>query len=244
MSNNKNNDDWRWQGTTTTAPFQSKGRVLPAGEILRLMTPLQVFGSKISLPVPNASALLFNLSSKQWAQSQELKQRMGNQADVLHQQPSLCMDFFESVMSSAVLAFACLESFSNNLIPPNAEYQERKKRKGIFRVKSKATIERWNSTEDKLGTILPKLLSFDSPKGTSIWDDFKALKATRDRIVHFKTADQSFKVDDEHLWAILVDNSCPNYPEISYSMLDFVCSKISNPPLWFKQLKKEREQIK
>ena len=244
MSNTNTNDDWRWQGTTLAAPFRSKGKILPIGEPVRVMLPTNVFGKKINLPVPNASAILFNLSSKQWEQSQELRQNMKKKADALYEQPSLSMDFFESVMSSAVLAFASLESFANQLIPPNTEYHERRKRKKVICVKSKPTIERWNSTEDKLGTILPDILSFDSPKGTTIWNDFRTLKATRDRVIHFKTEDQTPNVDDEHLWAIWANDSCPNYPEISYAMVNYVCSRIPKAPLWFKQLKKEREQIK
>ncbi|MBN1268448.1 MAG: hypothetical protein JXB04_02590 [Kiritimatiellae bacterium] len=241
MSGGNKHDDWRWLGTTLAAPYNNGTRIRPQGEIVRIMIPVRAFDRDISLPLPSVPATFLHLTFERWSRAQHIRQQMELQADDLAKAPALIADFFESIMSSIVFAYASLEAFANLLIPADAKWTEKKKRRGIFCVRLKPTIERHESTAEKIGTILPALLSFQSPKGTTTWDQFLVLQKARDSVVHFKTDDQTPEVQTQHLWSTWIQDSCPQYPEIAYQMLNFVCSRIKEPPLWFKQLKQERE---
>lgn len=233
MAKQQVHDDWRWQGTTLAAPFRTGGRVLPAGEVVRTMLPVTLSGKDAHLPIPNVAASLFHLAREHWQAAAALRQQLSKDTDLLKTRPSDCMDLFQYVMACAVLAYGSLEAFTNLLIPNEAQWTKRKKR-GIFSVLFKPTIER-ESTEAKLGGALPQLLGYESPKGKQTWERFKLLKGHRDRIVHCKSEDQVPDVTAKHLWGIWIESRCPDYPLIAWEMIDYVSSRIDNSPLWVKQ---------
>ncbi|MDF7798051.1 hypothetical protein P4C99_01150 [Pontiellaceae bacterium B1224] len=241
MTTAKGKDDWRWMGTTLASPFNTGTSVLPVGSILRSSLPVDAFGRSVRLPIPNVSATFLHLAFEQTSLASELRVEIETKADALHTCPSTCIDLFQAVMSSAILAFACLESLINMLIPPDAKFEIEHKKIGTRELKTKEQLER-EPTESKLATILPQLLEYETPKGKKVWQDFKMLKKHRDRIVHFKYGDQVAGVNDDHLWGIWVDEKCPDYAEIAYSMVNYIASHIEKPPLWTKQLKQSREQ--
>ena len=111
-----------------------------------------------------------------------------------------------------------------------------KKRKKIFLAEAKNTIERWESTEVKIGEILPEILKIESPKGKREWEEYKKLKDIRDRIIHLKSVDQKVVKDGpDSIWKILFDEEVPNYPGIAKNLIAYFYEKKPElKPRWYK----------
>jgi len=226
-------NEWRWQGTTLAAPLKAGVRVSPIGEIARSLIPVTAFGRSFRLPLPNISACLLNLSYTMWKDASTLRKELSNITNCLHLKPAASMNYYERIMSCTVLAFASLESFINYMVPHDAKYIKRNK-KGISIELSKSSPER-ESTEIKLGDALPSLLNYDTPKGKKEWESFIKLKDHRDRILHSKTHDQVPDIKSDHLWSIWISDNCPAYPDIAWSMIEYISIRVENCPLWVKQ---------
>jgi hypothetical protein len=103
-------------------------------------------------------------------------------------------DYFEEVQTSLMFAYIAIEGLSNAAIPDNYQF-ERFNDKGIKEIWNKENIERWMSTSEKVGTILPKVLSSTDIKAENFWSDFKGLEKLRNEIVHQKTIDDGTRLE-------------------------------------------------
>jgi len=102
-------------------------------------------------------------------------------------------------MSLVVLANASIEYFANEVItrypktqvtiekrkPPHGRGR-RRKAKGVTLEAER--LERLG-LDEKLGTVLPHILSCPTPKGTQCWVEYLALKKLRNDVVHLKGFD-------------------------------------------------------
>jgi hypothetical protein len=107
-------------------------------------------------------------------------------------------DYFQQLQISVIFAFTAVESFANIAVPDEFQY-ERINNKGIREVLSKENIERWCSTTEKVGTILPLVFGMEGPKESSYWADFKRLEELRNDIVHPKTSGKKMEIPTDYL---------------------------------------------
>lgn len=103
-------------------------------------------------------------------------------------------DYLEKLQISVLFTYTAVEAFANVAIPENFTY-ERINSKQIREVLSKTAIERWCTTSEKVGDVLPLVFGVDSPKDQDYWTDFKSLEDVRNAIVHPKTVDSNLNME-------------------------------------------------
>jgi hypothetical protein len=99
-------------------------------------------------------------------------------------------DFLEELISHVVFSFTALEAFANEVIPDKFTYTFVVERTGEKRTYGKDEIERRINLDEKLGIVLPKVFALTSPKGGSLWENYKTIKKARDRVIHLKSVDK------------------------------------------------------
>jgi len=99
-------------------------------------------------------------------------------------------DYFEECIGAVIFSFQALEAFSNYEIAQNLKGKFELKRGKDTKSVTPRELERIASTEEKLASVLPTILSLPSPKGRTVWGAFANLKRTRDASVHLKSNDQ------------------------------------------------------
>lgn len=165
-------DDW-------TSPWS--GHHFPRGSTKVILTSLIQLrkGKHLRIPVPNATASCLNISKKCWDESRILRKH-SNIDSSLKKQVSFesdvhAIDYIELMMQSVVFAFTALEAFVNEQIPDDFIFE--KKSNKCTETYDKQGIERWLTIDEKLGDVLPVVLSIESPKGKhKSWSELQKLK--------------------------------------------------------------------
>lgn len=103
-------------------------------------------------------------------------------------------NYFEEALSSIIFAYISVEAMANAAIPEEYE-KEKVNEKGIKEIWSKENIERWTSTSEKIGDILPEILKSGDIKKESFWVHFKELEKLRNELIHQKTNAAGTKLD-------------------------------------------------
>lgn len=130
-------------------------------------------------------------------------------------------DFFEQCMISVTFSFQALEVYANHTIARHArDAMEVKRGKNIVRL-TPSELERQLSTEEKLGSILPKLRDVATPKGKAVWDKFVVLKDTRDATIHLKSRDtrNAKGSGKEHLFFKFLNLAPSSFPNAAKEMV-------------------------
>lgn len=153
---------------------------------------------QISYPPPNNISISLSLLKKSIGRaSAKLKQLLsakGKALNIDNKQKPLFFDYLEEIQTSIIFSYIAIEGFANAVIPDEFLH-ERINEKGIKEIWNKQNIERWMSTSEKVGLILPIILNSGDIKVQSFWSDFKALEALRNEIVHQRTIDGGTKLD-------------------------------------------------
>ena len=207
-----------------------KGAQIKVVSIIRLNSR-----KKLTIAVPNATALFLNISARAWNEAKEIRERNGiddpTAEDVEFSEDSKAFDSIERVIEAVTMAFSGLEAFVNELIPEDYRYYTNRTSEIILESMNKEKIERHLSLTEKLESVLPKALGTESPKGRGCWGDFIRLKKIRDRIVHMKTADrESSGPENPNLWHELFRISCPHRQAIK--VIDFFLKETNDHPKW------------
>lgn len=114
-------------------------------------------------------------------------------------------DFMEDFISHIVFAFTSIEAFANETIPADYIYSFKVDRTGEERTYNKDEIERGVNLDEKLHIILPTICSVPSPKGTRVWENYRQIKKTRDRIIHLKSVDRKASgPEEETIWGTML----------------------------------------
>jgi hypothetical protein len=160
-------------------------------------------GHYVSFTTSSAVALALSLAMKSADQAQELRKQIerttvvspfGASTSVTHESKPALFDYLECCMAVLTFSFQALEAYSNEIISEKVPgHFVRRYRKDVRQVTAEE-LERDASTEEKVGTILPKLLGVKTPKGTRLWEDFFELKGARDATIHIKSRDSSPRV--------------------------------------------------
>jgi hypothetical protein len=131
-------------------------------------------------------------------------------------------DFFEQCMISATFSFQALEVYANHTIARHArDAMEIKRGKKLVRL-TPSELERQLSTEEKLGSVLPKIRNVATPKGKAVWDKFLVLKDTRDATIHLKSQDMRNTKGSgkEHLFFNFLNLEPSSFPKAAKEMVE------------------------
>jgi len=225
--------DWRINNLTwITAPFTPPGSLtpVPSGAAITQAAIIHHGKERIGITIPNATALLLNLSQISHLQAEQLISKcLSNKDNFGHLPDSDVFTFYEQMMASIVFAYTSLESFVNEELPD--EYIHIVVDKRYTQHYNKEQIERHLNLDIKLGDVLPSVLKVKTPKGTKIWDDFKKLKDIRDRIIHMKTSDRNFSGQDkDSIWNVILSKPLiPTYHTAKNMMHYFLKAKNKTP---------------
>jgi len=198
--------DWRIRAVSRLAKgFTSpEGHVYKAGSPVTLVTITEIGkGQVLSFTTPSPPALALSIAIRAARRANELRKRLVFTEKVesyplFHKKPEVerlitndraLYDFFEECMIAVAFSFQALETFSNTLIAEEVKRTYLLKRRKEELELSADELQRKASTEEKLGTVLPEILSMESPKGKEVWQSFKQLKRIRDMTTHMKAHD-------------------------------------------------------
>lgn len=117
-------------------------------------------------------------------------------------------DYFEYCMITVTFSYQALETFANHVISKNLKdpYELKKVKCGKEETQylDSEELQRYVSTDEKLKTILPKILHMKSPKETKIWPHYKELKKMRDATIHLKPSELDYNdLERESIYFLL-----------------------------------------
>ena len=135
-------------------------------------------------------------------------------------------------MISVTFSFQALEVFANHTISRNLKESIEVKRRKKKVLLAPREIESQLSTDEKLATVLPKILNLPTPKGKQVWQEYKMLKDTRDATIHLKSYDlKSTNEDENELLFFQFLNIDPlRYPKAAEAMVRYF--QKDNVPRW------------
>lgn len=234
-----NANDWRLQAYSYlaedwTSPWT--GEFYLKGTRLTVATNIALTKKKeLTISLPNASALLLNASALAFAGAREIRSRSGIDK-TLHRTVSFpsdadAFDFLEGMISSIVLAFTALEAFVNESIPSDYLYVHNCKSDAAVETVNRDSIERNVRLDVKLTEILPDVFGCASPKGGRAWQGYRALKKTRDRIIHMKSEDRKSSGSDvDTVWKAILVSAAPHIAV--KHIIDHFVTHMSEKPSW------------
>ena len=217
------------------AKKQKRSYVLDHNEIYK-------FDEKtISFRQPNNISISLNISSREYDISKEMypskitpklkKLKTDKHIEFEKSECKDLFDFFEHLQVSLIFAYTAVEAFSNVAIPDKFTFDKLNNKK-VKETWTKENIERWLSTTEKLGDIVPTILEVPSPKGQPFWDNFKKLEKIRDEIIHQKTITNETNVSSR----FLKDFFKPSIFEIvrsGYLVIQYFCSQSKVNQIYF-----------
>lgn len=232
-------DDWRLHATGRLAedwvnPWfdqtVTKGSRLTVSSVIQLTKKKQ-----LTIPLPNATALLLNASANAYAAAREIRDVNGIDRSLRpassFQSDKDAFDYIERMIESIVLAFTALEAFVNEIIPESFVYARNVRSDVILEAANKSAIERYVPIDEKLTSVLPEVLHCKSPKGSRCWQPYKQLKDTRDRLVHMKSDDRkSSGPEVDTVWKAVF--LCPAPHLIAKAVIDHFAKNMQSKPNW------------
>ncbi|MBP3997848.1 hypothetical protein [Pseudomonas koreensis] len=233
--------DWRLQSYTYLAedwvsPWS--GVLSPRGTRITVSSVIQLTKKKqLTIPLPNATALLLNSSTLAFVEARKIRERSGIDktlhAEVSFPSDAEAFDYLESMIKSVILAFTALEAFVNETIPVDFFYARYQRSEIVMEAASKETIERHTPLDEKLTKVLPEILQCPSPKGGRSWQGYRQLKNSRDRIIHMKTDDRrSSGAEIDTVWKAIVVAPAPHLA--AKAVIDHFIGYMQEKPNWHK----------
>ncbi len=208
-------------------------------------------GRNVSFTTPSVVALALSLAIKAAERARELQAQI-KQSDVMtpfgpgtsvtHDSTPLLFDYLEQCMATLAFSFQALEAFSNETITLKLSGTYPLERKKVIYHVSADELERQASTEEKLGTVLPKLLGIATPKGSRLWNDFVDLKRTRDATIHIKSHDSNPRVtqpsdlEEATLFHRFLHADVSGWVKAAVALLDYFAAV--DPQRWLAPVKK------
>lgn len=195
------------------------------------LSTFSINSCQVSFTTPNAITLFYNKSRKEYEQALMIYERVirekisGKESyDVSMDDLPSIFDYLEHIQTSIITIYSAIEALCNVAIPVDFTLTK-KNGKGITEVWDKANIEKWSSTEEKVGKIVPDLLHIDSPKSLSLWPIFKELKTIRDNIIHQKqSVSKPNEVESDFLTALLEESIFKKILS-GFELIEYFCSK-------------------
>jgi len=123
-----------------------------------------------------------------------------------------------------ICVYSAIEALSNVAIP-NDFILTKKNNKGVIETWKKVNIERWMSTTEKIGKIVPSIIKIESPASQWFWKDFIALKDIRDEIIHQKQSKTDPRGIEEFFLSTLLEESIFTKIMAGYALIKYFCEK-------------------
>lgn len=234
-----NDDDWRLHATARLAedwlnPWT--GQTVPKGARVTVSSVIQLTKTKqLTIPLPNATALLLNASALAFAVAKEIRDANGLDRTI-HSQVSFqsdkeAFDYVERMIEAIILGFTALEAFVNEIIPEDFVYARHFKSETILEAANKTSIERHIPIDEKLTSVLTDVLKCPSPKSSRCWANYKQLKETRDRVVHMKSQDRKSSLASvDTLWKAIFITPAPHLT--IKAVIDHFVKTMQTKPGW------------
>jgi hypothetical protein len=230
--------DWRISFVTTS--LSDIPAAYPGGPSHKAGTPLY-FASLSSDPqhnaigfvTPSPTALALSVAIKSATRATELRKTLaltdtvtpiGRGKNVANENLTHLYDFFEHCMTSVICSFQAVEMFSNEQIARHCTTPYHLLRNEKTMVLNSEKLERIASTDEKVGDILPQLLSMKTPKGTELWERFLALKVARDSTVHCKSKEMRsyyLELDKQSLFFQFFRRKATDYPRAAFELIRY-----------------------
>lgn len=232
-------EDWRLQCALRVAQavkLSWNGQEVPEGARIAVISVIRLHKTKtLAITIPNATALMLNASARAFTEARGIRDQSGIDKSIREEVsfPSdmSAFDYVERMMEAILLAFTALEAFVNESIPDDYVYARFLRSSVILEATSKEDTERYVSIDDKLTLVLPEILGCASPKGSRCWQEFKALKDARDRIVHMKTKDRrSSGPEVKTVWKTFFTTPAPH--ATVKAVVDFFVRQMKAAPPW------------
>ncbi len=230
--------DWRIQAAATTATeipaAYPGGPSHPAGSTLVLssqVTPAE--GVPILFPTPSAAALSLSIAARAARSATKLRNELqfspaigpgGTVQSLNRSLTSRLFDYFEQCFVAALFSVQALEAYCNYKISYELKGDLAIQREGKEIILSPLKVERELSIDEKLGEVLPGLLSVHTPKGLAVWEKYILLRRLRDATVHIKshhqwTSSSTGFEDSPYAW--FLQNSPSTIPLPAIAMLRY-----------------------
>ena len=188
-------------------------------------TNAKIGGQEVSFAVPAHAALCLSLSHKAFQQLQvypldRIFTDTGKGVQVMPGNLTILFSAFECLLVNTVFAVTALEAYANQSIPEDFVFSKLRQDQKCKESYDKMQIERNLSLDLKLSVLLPEILGIPFPKGEQLWNDYKLLRETRDRIIHVKTADLGIHDREaKSIWAILLDRRNIDASKIAHAVI-------------------------
>lgn len=258
MDEDKNirKEDFRLQAITTLAKeYKSPdtGILHPVGTPITVIEIMNYGENTLTFGLPNMTALFINYSYKTWKETGKLlvddsflpnPSKNFPLGSIYPKSNSLIFNLLEKRMASIVFAYSALESFCNESIPDDYNFEQERSDKKFTEKYNKEQIENVLSLDVKLGIILPAIFKIDSPKGKTIWNRYSKLKELRDRIIHIKSKDRKSSPPDVNtIWKELLKRTHPNFALEAKDIIGYFLSSLplDKQARWFKKFPKSRK---
>jgi hypothetical protein len=179
----------------------------------------------VSFGLPSGPALFLHLAYRAYSKIKSIdplslfeQHPQGNWPD----NQTALFDLLEELISHVVFSFTALEAFANEVIPDDFTYTFTVERTGEERTYGKDDIERRISLDEKLGIVLPQIFALKSPKGGSLWGNYKTIKKVRDGVVHLKSVDKrSSGPEAETIWGTLLRMHSEPFCNHAHAMIGY-----------------------
>lgn len=230
-------------------PNKDQGSILGEDEIVAVCGFSSVGESlkavKIGFTIPNITALMLNISYKQWnigidSLNKTCPYSFGGEKNsilfVSGEKTSVFYDSLEKIIQSYVFAYSAIEHFANSTIPDNYVYSRKRNNGGRIGKFNKDQVERSVSLDEKLSYVLPEILKIESLKLNQVWNKYVKLKNARNNIIHFKSKDFYPKSwpEGESIWNELVFAVQKINPAlISKEVISYFIGQFQDVPRWY-----------
>jgi len=239
--------DWRLHATGTIAKpvvIPWSGQLVTPGTTFKVVTTASLPSNvEVTVSLPNATALFFNIAHRSYVQAREIADRHDLHKSSRRKRKATMPEhdafaYFELMLESVVAAHTAIEAYANEMVPADFKYEYRKPGAKIIQMLAKSEIERQISLCEKLASVLPIAHAVAKPTNTRGWSDYKALKKVRDRIIHMKAVDRkSSGPGMDTIWHTLLATRSP--PALAKPVLEYFAERCNPKPGWYSHLPKE-----
>jgi hypothetical protein len=237
--------DWRIQAATTTVTdipaAYPGGPSHPAGSIVVLVSQVvPPEGPPIAFPAPSATAIALGVACRAARAASVLRTQLrfgpavapeGQVLSLDRSVTSQLFDYFEQCFVTAVFSIQALEAYCNYKISQSLLSDYTVERRGKTVVLSPPEVERELSIDEKLGTLLPDLLSVPTPRGRKEWEAYVNIRRVRDATIHLKSHHQwtSSEKFEESPYSWFIQQSVLAAPRAAIEMLRYFAAPHERP---------------
>jgi len=197
---------------------------------------------KLTIAVPDLTALYINTSFKAWKTYREIRSKEHIDSSVKKSveftSDTISFDALENLAASVIFSYTAIESFCNDSIPYEHEFWHQKRSGTILEKSDKKQLERNFSTERKLNEVLTEIYKVEPPKGKNpVWASFEKLKKCRDGLIHAKSHEtRSVGSGEKNLWNYLFTMEAPH--KLSKDVFNWYLKNRKEVPNWYKKYPK------